>query len=112
MIIDITMIYFSGFHFRVPPPQLKTKTMGTIKIYFGHYVRKYGPWYCIPQYLLCRVDPLQLDVVLVSVHAGPFFDDGLNETLVKPLKCVLCVHFRRRSVCMSVCGVQITYVIK
>ena len=31
-----------------------TKTMEMMKIHFKHYVRKYGPWYWICPWLLCR----------------------------------------------------------
>ena len=31
-----------------------TKTMGIVKIHFGHYVGKYCPWYWISPHLLCR----------------------------------------------------------
>ena len=45
------MIYQLGVCF------FPTKTMGIIKIYFEHCVEKYGPWYWITVYLLCRDQP-------------------------------------------------------
>ena len=38
-----------------------TKTMGIIKIHFGHYVGKYSPWYW------SGISPLQLGIVLVHI---------------------------------------------
>jgi len=34
-----------------------TKTMGIITFHCGHYEGKYGPWYRLPSYLLCRRRP-------------------------------------------------------
>ena len=44
-----------------------TKTMGIIKIHFGHCVGKYGPGTNLPHIFCAGIGLLQLDVVLVNI---------------------------------------------
>ena len=54
--IDITIACDKSIYCAFSP----TKTMGTIKIHFGHCVGKYGPGTKLPHILCARIGPLQL----------------------------------------------------
>ena len=52
-----------------------TKTMGVMKIHFGHHVGKFDPWYWITPYLLCRDRPA------AARRCACFFIDQTSQTV-------------------------------